>query len=92
MAELWNDERTAEYLGIKAATLVAWRNRGVSPPYVKVGRLRRYRKEDLDRWQLEQIATMKEIAAKKRRRRLREAKARAEAAKPKPRPRLRSEK
>jgi predicted DNA-binding transcriptional regulator AlpA len=34
--------------GIAAATLECWRRDGVGPPYVKLGRLVKYRRVDLD--------------------------------------------
>ncbi|MCH7502420.1 MAG: helix-turn-helix domain-containing protein [Proteobacteria bacterium] len=40
----------AEYLGVKLVTLEKWAQLGTGPKYIKVGRLPRYRKSDLDRW------------------------------------------
>lgn len=37
----------ADYLGIPIQTLAQWRWRNEGPAYVRVGRLIRYRKEDL---------------------------------------------
>jgi hypothetical protein len=104
MEPLWNDKETAQYIGGKGKpmqpdTLIAWRNRGVGPKYIKVGRLRRYRQEDVDRWLLAQTVTKQEmertrqraVKAEARRQRLRAEKAKAEP-EAKPRTRLRSEK
>jgi len=44
---LSNDE-AADYLGLKSATLNKWRCHGEGPPFIKVGRLVRYRLVDLD--------------------------------------------
>ena len=43
-----NNEEAAQYLGLKAATLNKWRVFGEGPPFIKVGRLVRYRRTDLD--------------------------------------------
>ncbi|MGE0183881.1 MAG: helix-turn-helix transcriptional regulator [Parvularculaceae bacterium] len=43
-----NNEEAAQYLGLKAATLNKWRVYGEGPPFIKVGRLVRYRRTDLD--------------------------------------------
>lgn len=43
--------QAAEYLGIKPQTLAAWTSLNrYDLPFVKVGRLVRYRRSDLDRW------------------------------------------
>lgn len=48
---LLTPEQAAEYLGSTAKTLERWRvTRAYSLPYVKLGRLVRYRKADLDAW------------------------------------------
>lgn len=43
-----NNQEAAQYLGLKAATLNKWRVYGEGPPFIKVGRLVRYRRSDLD--------------------------------------------
>lgn len=44
-------EQAADYLGVKPQTLAAWRClKRYSIPFVRVGRLVRYRVDDLDRW------------------------------------------
>ncbi|WP_306253769.1 helix-turn-helix domain-containing protein [Parvularcula sp. IMCC14364] len=42
------NEQAANYLGMKASTLNRWRCSGVGPRFLKVGRLIKYRKSDLD--------------------------------------------
>lgn len=40
----------AAFLGVTEATLADWRYRHRGPAFVKVGRLVRYRPDDLDAW------------------------------------------
>ena len=40
----------AEYLGNEVNTCEGWRLKGIGPSYIKVGRLVRYRIENVDRW------------------------------------------
>lgn len=40
----------AELLGLSSRTLQAWRSRNEGPPYVRVGRAIRYRRQDLLNW------------------------------------------
>lgn len=49
---LYSARRAAEYLGVAAGTLAHWRSdpRGPAIPFVKVGRVVRYRRGDLDRF------------------------------------------
>ena len=51
---LMSREVVAEYLGVNRVTLEKWAQLGTGPVYIKVGRLVRYRKSDLDRWLAEQ--------------------------------------
>jgi predicted DNA-binding transcriptional regulator AlpA len=45
------DERyVAQLLHVKVKTLQAWRSRGGGPRFVRVGRLVRYRDEDVAAW------------------------------------------
>lgn len=46
--ERLSNREAAAYLGLKAATLNKWRCHGDGPPFIKVGRLIRYRRADLD--------------------------------------------
>ena len=46
---LWDEKETAAYLGIEPQTLCAWRSTArFALPYIKVGRLVRYRPEDVE--------------------------------------------
>ena len=49
---MMSTEQAAEYLGLNAGTLRVWRSRGRYPDlrFVKVGRMIRYRRDDLDKW------------------------------------------
>jgi excisionase family DNA binding protein len=47
---LLDTQAASDLLGVEPRTLEGWRLRGGGPPYVKVGRLVRYRRADLDRW------------------------------------------
>ena len=48
-AELYTRQMAAEYLGVKTTTLAVWAvNKRYSLPYVKVGRLVKYRLSDLE--------------------------------------------
>lgn len=50
-SSLITTEAAAEILGgLKPNTLEGWRIRGVGPRFVKIGRLVRYRADDLDAW------------------------------------------
>ncbi len=46
-----DEKRAAEVLGVKVSTLTNWRTTGrYSLPYIKIGRLVRYRVTDLAQW------------------------------------------
>ena len=50
-ADLWTPARAARELGISVRTLASWRSSGRhNLPYVKVGRLVRYRERDVGTW------------------------------------------
>lgn len=50
-AELWTPAHAAHELGVSVRTLSAWRSTGRHRlPYVKIGRLVRYRQEDVRTW------------------------------------------
>ncbi len=53
--ERLNNREAADYLGLKAATLNKWRCHGDGPPFIKVGRLIRYRRSDLDAFLLGRV-------------------------------------
>lgn len=50
MQDIDNQQATATYLGVSTRTLEDWRYRRVGPPYAKVGRAVRYRREAVDAW------------------------------------------
>lgn len=43
-------KEAASCLGISEKTLANWRVSGIGPKYLKVGRLVRYREEDIQSW------------------------------------------
>lgn len=50
-SELLTTEQAAPYLGVTPRTLEVWRcTKRHAIPYIKVGRLVKYRKSDLDAW------------------------------------------
>ena len=51
LARLMTPAEVAELLGVREQTLTAWRHRGSQElPYVKAGRLVRYKAEDVERF------------------------------------------
>lgn len=48
MCELLNTDQAATFLSKPAATLTRWRFEGVGPPFVKLGKAVRYKREDLE--------------------------------------------
>lgn len=67
MSEAINDDRllsrkeAASYLGVSEATLASWAFSGANDlPYIKVGRLTKYRLSDLERWLAERVRTSTE--------------------------------
>ena len=50
MEPLWDAEQVCEYLKIPKSTLVYWRQIEEGPPWIKVGRLVRYRPEEVKAW------------------------------------------
>lgn len=47
---LADSRQVAEYLGVSKRTLDDWAHRGGGPAYIRVGRHRRYRWSDIERW------------------------------------------
>ncbi len=47
---LWSVKDVSEYLGVPVHTLYAWRSAGTGPPGRRVGRLLRYRQQDVRDW------------------------------------------
>lgn len=48
MKKLLTRKEAADYLRLKKSTLDAWAHKGGGPVFIKVGRLCRYRLEDLE--------------------------------------------
>lgn len=50
-ADLWTPEQTSQELSVSTRTLATWRSTGRhNLPFVKVGRLVRYRQPDVAQW------------------------------------------
>ena len=50
-SDLLTNDEAAEYLGVSPKTLPVWRTtQRYDLPFIKVGRLIRYRRSDLDEW------------------------------------------
>ena len=47
----------AAYIGCSAAALRQWKRAGKGPSYYKVGKLIRYRQQDLDSWLAKRFVT-----------------------------------
>jgi len=47
---LLSEIHAAELLGVSSRTLQAWRSRNEGPPFVRMGRAVRYRRQDLLAW------------------------------------------
>lgn len=47
---LQDESAISKRLNCETKTLQAWRSRGGGPPFVKVGRLVRYRPQDVEAW------------------------------------------
>jgi DNA-binding transcriptional MerR regulator len=45
----------AVQLGLSPRTLEGWRRRGEGPPYIKVGRLVKYRPEDIEAYKIARL-------------------------------------
>lgn len=66
---LLTEQQAAEYLGgLTPKALQAWRVRGGGPPFLKIGRLIRYRESDLHSWLESRIRTstseMRQVAGR----------------------------
>ena len=48
MGEIYDNKGAATYVGLKPPTMRKWRRERKGPPYIKIGRLVRYRQRDLD--------------------------------------------
>jgi len=50
-SELLNEQQAAEFLGVVPGTLSVWRStKRYAIPFIKCGRLVRYRRADLEKW------------------------------------------
>ena len=47
---LWDDPHLAKALDVQPQTPSAWRNRNQGPPYLKIGKLVRYRPSHVKEW------------------------------------------
>jgi excisionase family DNA binding protein len=52
----------AEMLGLSAVTLEKWRTSRVGPPFLRLGRCVRYRREDVDAWLVARLQSNSEGA------------------------------
>ena len=50
-------DRGGEAEPVSPRTMQRWRQEGIGPEFLKLGRLVRYRKSDLDRWRDAQLRT-----------------------------------
>ena len=56
-SEILTQDDLAAELGIAPRTLGQWRYHGIGPNFVRVGKLIRYRRQDVDAWLAEQVVT-----------------------------------
>ena len=50
ITDVMTESETAEHIGISLSGLRKWRNDGSGPPYIRIGRLIRYREKDIEEW------------------------------------------
>jgi hypothetical protein len=50
MQRLMDSNELSELIVVPPRTLDSWAYRGIGPAYVRVGKYRRYRVEDVERW------------------------------------------
>lgn len=48
--QLMTTDEVAQYLGLAPSTLNTWRSRGRGPQFIKVGKLVRYSRSEVDYW------------------------------------------
>jgi excisionase family DNA binding protein len=59
--DLLSEDQAAAYLSVRPQTLAVWRSTGrYGLPFVRCGRLVRYRRADLDRWLESRLVTADE--------------------------------
>jgi excisionase family DNA binding protein len=66
-SEWMTDAMVAERLGISRPTLYAWRMTAKGPPWLKLGRLVRYKTADVNAWLEERIVGIRQPASTSRR-------------------------
>jgi len=54
---LYDEATTARFLGVSRRFLQTARQKGTGPAFIKVGRLVRYRPQDIEHWLLKQTRT-----------------------------------
>lgn len=60
MTELLTTAEAAQVLGVQPQSLAVWRLRGENLPFIKVGRLVRYRRSDVEKWLEAQTISVRE--------------------------------
>ncbi len=50
MSDLLNENEVAKVLRVKPSTLQSWRHLKTGPIFLKIGRLARYRLDDVEAW------------------------------------------
>jgi len=48
--EFFDEKSLCAFIGISSVTATKWRAKAKGPPFIKVGRLVRYRRSDVDAW------------------------------------------
>lgn len=62
--DLFTPTELAEYLNISPRTLIRWRNERRGPDWIRVGRVVRYRRQDVEAWLNKQrVQPVREVAA-----------------------------
>ena len=52
--DIWTTKQLAEYLKVSIPQVNAFRAYGTGPVYLKIGKLVRYRRKDVEKWLAEQ--------------------------------------
>lgn len=60
--DLMDEAALADFVGVTLKTLQKWRWQRTGPTFVKMGRLIRYRREDVERWLESQLVTTRDVA------------------------------
>ena len=56
LPEIIDQNQLADYLNVSPRTLENWRTNGIGPKYIKLGKLARYRLEDVNQY-LDNLST-----------------------------------